>query len=119
MSQHASSKGCAFKLVSVTQICHVTTYCHVNSQVLHSSMTNNICVVRILYLLCKDPAMLLVSVESCMMLSMQGQALGSVHDYLSFRENSMRTRSDSGLTIASKHCAAVLDVMPPIAEFPI
>ena len=30
----------------------------------------------------------------------------------------MRTRSESGSTIASKHCAAVLEVMPPIAEFP-
>lgn len=44
---------------------------------------------------------------------------GSASAYLSFSENSIKTRSDDGLTIASKHCAAVEDVMPPIAEFPI
>ena len=38
-------------------------------------------------------------------------------DNLSFRENSIKTRSDSGLTMASKHWAALLDVMPPMAEF--
>lgn len=39
--------------------------------------------------------------------------------YLSFSENSINTKSEFGLTIASKHCDAVLDVMPPIAELPI
>ena len=36
--------------------------------------------------------------------------------HLSFKENSIRTRSEVGLTMASKHWEAVLEVMPPIAE---